>query len=336
MRQSAFNQASPFSLRDEDSPAFPLPQKGTQYSCGKAIIVGEHAVVYGARAVAIPISDFRMKAVLVPASPLRILPTGTAFSEVPIEVSIGGHPASPLLREVVEEACALLQVPPFSFSLVGYPQLPLGAGLGGSASLCVVILKVLAQSCQRDLDMQELASLANQLEKRFHGTPSGLDTAVVAFEQPISFVKGQAPRSIHLSPDQTWKFVLIDSGMRASTKVMIQQVAGFFQGSGGSQRVEACHAFAAQVEQGLQEGNLLQVASAMQEAQQMLAAAGTMTSILREIQQAAVEIGVLAAKITGAGGGGCILALLDPEKAMVQLQRLEAIFSPKAVFSVSL
>ncbi len=337
MGHSAFNQAYPFSSAEVDTRLASLPQKTTQYSCGKAIIVGEHAVVYGARAVAIPIPNFRMKATLTPSSPFRTFPSETPFSQLPIEVSIGGNAAaSPLLHEVVLEACQLLQVPPFAFSLVGYPHLPLGAGLGGSASLCVVILKALAVACQRHIEVQELAFLANQLEKRFHGTPSGLDTAVVAFEQPISFVKGQPPVLIPLSPRQKWQFALIDSGTRASTKVMIQQVAGFFQGDMGRDRVEACNELAALVEAGFREGNLPQVAVAMRRAQVILEAAGTMTPVLQEIVQTVEAIGVLAAKVTGAGGGGCILALLDPNEAASQLLRLEAAFSPHSVFSVSL
>jgi mevalonate kinase len=253
-----------------------------------------------------------------------------------LDVSIGSNPASSLLREVVEEACMLLQLTPFPFSLVGYPHLPLGAGLGGSASLCVVILKALSAACQRPLTVEELAFLANQLEKRFHGTPSGLDTAVVAFEQPISFIKGAAPVPIQLSPRQVWRFALIDSDTRASTKLMIQQVAGFFQGATGTQRLEACNGLAAEVEAGFREGNTQQVATAMQEAHGILEAAGIMTSVLQEIVQVTHTIGVLAAKVTGAGGGGCILALLDPEQADAQLQQLADVFSPRAVFQVSL
>lgn len=336
MRHSVFNQAQLFPSSESDALSSSFPQKTTQYSCGKAIIVGEHAVVYGARAVAIPILDFRMKATLTPTSPSRAFSSEAVFAALPIDVSIGGHPASPLLRDVVEEACQLLQLSPFSFSLVGYPHLPLGAGLGGSASLCVVILKALSVACQRQLDMQELAFLANQLEKRFHGTPSGLDTSVVAFEQPISFVKGAAPIPIQLSPQQSWRFALIDSGTRASTKVMIQQVAGFFQGATGQKHVETFDGLANQVETGFRLGDVSLVAHAMQQAQQLLDTAGTMTLALREIIEATAEIGVLAAKVTGAGGGGCVLALLDPEQADAQLLRLEAMFSSKMVFSVSL
>jgi mevalonate kinase len=336
LRHLAFNQARPFPSVEVEHSFSSLPQKTTQYSCGKAIIVGEHAVVYGARAVAIPIPNFRMKAILTPSSQPRNFSAETHFSQIPIEVSIGGNVASPLLREMVIEACNLLQLPPFSFSIVGYPHLPLGAGLGGSASLCVVILKALSVACQRHLEVQELAFLANLLEKRFHGTPSGLDTSVVAFEQPISFVKGEPPVLIPLSPQQKWQFVLIDSGTRASTKVMIQQVAEFFQGEAGQKQVDACNELALWVEAGFRKGNLHQVANAMQQAQRILEAAGIMTSVLREMIQVAEEVGVLAAKVTGAGGGGCILALLDPTQAAWQVSHLEAVFSSKSVFSVSL
>jgi mevalonate kinase len=304
-----------------------MAQKTTQSSCGKAIVVGEHAVVYGAEAVALPIRDFCMQATVTP------LPSSSPDT---LEVIIGGHAASPLIRGAVQEALVLLQIPSFPLSITGIPHLPVGAGLGGSASLCVVILKALAAAVGQSLSPKVLAQYAHQLEARFHGTPSGLDTAVVAYEQPISFIKGEAPRPIHLPSGQTWHFAIIDSGTRASTRMMIQQVAPFFQGSLGEARLEQFNRLAKDTRQGFQQGCVDQIGTCMIEAQRLLQQAGVIPSLLQEIIAITQQVGTLAAKVTGAGGGGCILTLLDPAHKETQLLALQQAFTPARVFSVTI
>ena len=300
-------------------------------ACGKAIIIGEHAVVYGSRAIAIPLEDLRMA--------VELKPTPTFDGSTGIQLKLGGKAVSSHLRGVVSDAFKLLRVEPFALSVDGHSHLPIGAGLGSSATLCVAILRALAGSLGRSIEPNELARFANILEARFHGNPSGLDTAVVAHEAPIVFARGAPARPLKIAPPRSadhWSFALIDSGVRASTLAMVHLASPYFAGAVGERRVARFDTLAQALMDGLGSGDLVTVAAAMDESSEYLAAAGVVTDDLRSIMSAARDRGVLAAKPTGAGGGGVILALLDPGQPAAQLEALREYFGPNRVLKTNL
>ncbi|MBM4252974.1 MAG: hypothetical protein FJ146_13460 [Deltaproteobacteria bacterium] len=300
---------------------------------GKAIIVGEHAVVYGARAVAMPVPSLKMAVNLTPSG------KQDRHGQPQIRMFIGGRPATSHLRGVVEDAFRVLELEPFAVDLEGHSTVMIGAGLGSSASLCIVILKAIAAAAGKALATVDLAHFGNQLERRFHGNPSGLDTAAVALEQAISFRKGSDPEVLQVTPpvgSAKWRFALIDSGIRSSTLSMIKVAAPYFQNSQGPERIAAFDALAEQVISGLRAGNQSLVAKGMEGAGRHLAAAGVVTEPLRTLIDQTLDVGCLAAKPTGAGGGGCILALLEPTQADSQLAKLKERLSGTYVCAVEL
>lgn len=300
---------------------------------GKAIIVGEHAVVYGARAVAMPVPNLKMAVNLTPSG------KEGRNGRPQIRMLIGGRPATSHLQGVVEDAFRVLELKPFAVDLEGHSTVMIGAGLGSSASLCIVILKAIAAAAGKALTTVDLAHFGNQLERRFHGNPSGLDTAAVALEQAIAFRKGSNPEVLQVTPpvgSSSWRFALIDSGIRSSTLSMIKVAAPYFQNSEGLERIAAFDALAQRVISGLGTGDQSLVANGMEEAGCHLAAAGVVTEPLRTLIDQTLDVGCLAAKPTGAGGGGCILALLDQKQADSQLAKLKERLSGTYVCSVEL
>ncbi|MEN9835782.1 MAG: mevalonate kinase [Pseudomonadota bacterium] len=300
---------------------------------GKAIIVGEHAVVYGARAVAMPIPNLKMAVSLTPSDKID------RNGRPQIRMLIGGRQATSHLQGVVQDAFHVLSLEPFAIDLEGHSTVMVGAGLGSSASLCIVVLKAIAAAAGKALTTAELANFGNQLERRFHGNPSGLDTAAVALEQAIAFRKGLAPEVLQVAAPKgasEWRFALIDSGIRSSTLSMIQVAAPYFQGSQGEGRIAAFDQISQQVIDGLNTGNQSLVATGMDEAGRRLAEAGVVSEPLRQLIDQTLSVGCLAAKTTGAGGGGCILALLDQEQSQSQLAKLKERLSGTYVCSVEL
>ena len=181
--------------------------------------------------------------------------------------------------------------------------------------------------------------LGNQLEKRFHGNPSGLDTAVVAHESVISFRRGEGgvPLAIASPTDSdVWPFVLIDSGLRSSTASMIRVAAPYFTGEGGDGRIARFDELAGQVATGLADGDTGCVGQAMRSAQRYLSEAGVSNGRMEEIVETCEQVGALGAKLTGAGGGGCVLALLDPATHEEQLRELKRRIGSRHVYSVRL
>ena len=301
-------------------------------ACGKAIIIGEHAVVYGARAVAMPLAAMRMQMELEPLA-----------GPGSMRLQLGNKDVPEHLAGVVADACNLLEIPPSAMDIKAQSSVFIGAGLGSSASLCIGILRLLARAHGIPLAPERLAQLGNRLERRFHGNPSGLDTAVVACEDVISFVKGQAPERVKVRLIQTdqgrglhWPFAVIDTCVRSSTMAMIQIASGYFQSLAGKSRIEHFNQLASDVLHGLTHGQMEPVASAMNEAAVHLALAGVVNQELTDVMSEARHIGALAVKPTGAGGGGCALVLLDPRHSSEQLIQLSHRLGEARVHGVSL
>ncbi|MFW7377477.1 MAG: mevalonate kinase [Oligoflexus sp.] len=308
-----------------------LPREARASTCGKAIIVGEHAVVYGAHAVAMPLKQLRMQIELKPA-----LKNHDESSE--FHLKLGGKEVSKRISDVFPEAFELLQQPTFSLNAKGHSNLPIGAGLGSSASLCIAIVKVLADSMSLDISPAELAYIGNKLEARFHGNPSGLDTSIVAFEECVYFAKHKEIQAIPQKEEckQSWEFALIDSKVRASTLAMIRLAEPFFKGASGNRHLYEFDQLASQVKDAIPSFHIDVVAEAMNRCHELLNLAGVVPHSLRQMIEDCRELGMPAAKITGAGGGGTIICLLDTERAEEQTKRLQMHFANHPVFRVSI
>jgi mevalonate kinase len=305
-----------------------------QHACGKAILVGEHAVVYGARAVALPL----------PAQRIQVsLDLATSRNLDRNHLILNGDNVPADVCHVIADAFQLLGLKPCPVYIEGHSNLAMGAGLGSSASLCVVTIRAIAGAYGIALERRDVARLGNELEKRFHGNPSGLDTAVVAYEQVIDFRRGCDPKPITLSPirisdgeTRPWRFALIDSRTRASTRSMIELARPYFTGADSREVLGEFEELVAQAIKGLSHGLVADVAAAMQTANTHLRQAGIVPRSMESIIQKCMNIGCAAAKSTGAGGGGTVIALLDPEAANRQFSELVDAFGHNYVHEVQL
>lgn len=294
-------------------------------ACGKAIIIGEHAVVYGARAVAMPLLSMRTA-----VAATRLSNPGEFRDVRDIKMFFGGKPMSEHIRSTVVDAFRTLNANPFSMRIEGAASGLVGAGLGSSAALCVVLLRAILQLLDKQVNCERLAQMANELEKRFHGSPSGLDTAVVAYERMVSFVRGTCPKITELTSkivqgeSTPWRFALIDSGLRSPTASMISAVAPYFRGSEGDRRIAAFDLAAEHSIQAICSGDQWGLAEQMKRAGAWLDEAGALNEKMRDIVRIATRFGAIAAKVTGAGGGGCVLTLWNRNTADEQLARVRA------------
>jgi mevalonate kinase len=308
-------------------------QGRVQSASGKAILVGEHAVVYGASAIAIPLENLRIELNIANLTQPRSHSITINQKKVPAEVA-----------EIVGEAIKLLGIKNAPFlSVVGHSNLPMGAGLGSSATLCIAIIKTLAEVFQCYLSTNELAQMANVLEGRFHGKPSGLDTAVIAHNQAIRFRKNSHVEHINLGSNSTpdraqveWHFALIDTHQRAATRDMIKKVAPYFQNFELDSLKDCFDAISDQVYQGLVNNEPAKVGAAMNQMHGHLLSAGAITSELAERIDYCHQIGCHGAKSTGAGGGGVVLALLEGERFQEQVRDLTEKYQPENIQTIQM
>ncbi|AXH97797.1 mevalonate kinase [Ornithinimicrobium avium] len=290
-----------------DPPAAVGPDpSGTGYAHAKAILLGEHAVVYGTPALAVPVHGLGVEARVWPA------PEGV---HVDSELFAGDASTAPgLVRPVVTALSAALD-------LVGLghgakvrilSSLPHERGLGSSAAVAAAVARAVAGLAGVELGPDALYKVVQEAERHSHGNPSGLDARAVVADTPIRFQRGRvAPVPV----GTTTTFVLADSGMAGSTARSVAGVRERLEADPSA--VERTFARIADlVEEGarqLAHGDLAALGTALSEDHRLLAWLGVSNEVLDRLVAAATAAGSAGAKLTGGGQGGCVIALADSE-----------------------
>ncbi len=278
----------------------------------KAILVGEHAVVFGHPAIAIPVSQARARAEarFVPQRPagwVRIEAPAVGLHASLAELD-AQHPLAALLRLALQEFA--LQDPP-AFELRIESTIPVAAGMGSSAAVSVAVLRALSRLFERPLSPQRICALAFEVEKIHHGTPSGIDNTVITLERPILFVRGQEPVTLAVARPLT--FLLAHTGVESSTAEAVARVRRAHEIYRQAtekifERMRGCVEAALDA---LGSGDLVSLGQAMNRNQRALRDLRLDIPQSAALVSAALEAGALGAKITGAGLGGNVIALVD-------------------------
>ncbi len=278
--------------------------RGQGSAHGKLILLGEHAVVYGAPALAVGIG-----------SGLRA--TVTRQREPDAVLSLLGERcvADATSANALERAFAALleaEVAPTSraagLEVCVQGTLPAGVGLGFSAAAGVAIARALA-SVDGSADDDQVWSRAMAWESVFHGDASGIDVAAAMHGGCLRFVRGQGRRPVVLGAGL--RFCVGLTGARSATKAMVEVVAELR----ARRRVvvdKAIDGVAALVDSAvgaLEAGEAQELGELMNLNQMLLAGLMVSSEEIELLCGEAREAGALGAKLTGAGGGGAVVAL---------------------------
>ena len=292
-------------------PARPLKAFGP----GKVILLGEHAVVYGTTALAVPLAlGVRAEAVRAESCSLR-LPSGLR------------GPRRQQLEEAFSLAADACGRPAVHLSL--YSTLPMSMGLGSSAAVSVAVAGVLLQAATGKLpSASRLRAVAHGMEVLFHGTPSGVDDACSALGVPIRFSRrgaSQAPLVRPLKLSRPFELLVALAGERRPT---LDTVAGLRRRQAvWPLRYRRLFAEVGRVaEEGARSaeaGDLEGLGDAMNVNQGLLVALGVSSPALDGMAAWLRESGALGAKLSGAGGdGGAVVGLFEKGKAQKARRQL--------------
>jgi mevalonate kinase len=157
---------------------------------GKIILCGEHAVVYGAPAIALPLLDIRASTQIEPgASGSGMQISAPATDEAWSVADVPDHPLSELAIATLRrlEALPVLGATLPDMTVTLRSDIPIARGMGSGAAVATALVRALAAHIGGTLPPDIIADLVYSCEQRYHGTPSGIDNTVIAFERAIWF-----------------------------------------------------------------------------------------------------------------------------------------------------
>lgn len=286
---------------------------------GKAILFGEHAVVFGRPALAVPISDLRARA-NVEASTQNGIRVVAPQTDEEFWLSEAGreHP----LRRAIDLTMEALQADPEGLRISVDSDIPIAAGLGSGAAVTVALIRALASHFGRALSREQQSSLAFDVEELHHGTPSGIDNTVIAFGQPVSFIRGSPPNLLEIS--EPLQLVIGDTGRTSPTADAVAGVR--LRREENRNDYEALFDEIADItvraKTALRQGKLAELGSLMNSNHACLKKMEVSTPELDELVDSARAAGAMGAKLSGAGLGGVMLALVAEDRTAAVSQAL--------------
>ena len=260
-----------------------MPNKHFGWAPGKLILSGEHAVVYGEPAIAVPSS----------------LGVGITLEEqdTPLVLPNIDSRLTAAWKEIL---------PPHGYKLSIVSDLPIGCGMGSSAAISIATLRALAATKNFQPSFDWLFEQGFVMERIFHGTPSGLDHAVSAMQQALLYRKeGPVFHTLHL---QDLQLLVIHSKEPKRTIEMVQHVRTQYPHN--QSIIKDIGAITAEIAKA-PDMSLKNLGKLITQNHILLQRLGVSTPTLDKLVEMACANGAYGAKLAGAGGGGICFALVD-------------------------
>lgn len=304
---------------------------------GKVILFGEHAVVYGHPAIAAPVTLVKATAIVADSAEpgVRLL-----APDLGLDALLHNLPETDALAASVIEfqrAARISQLPPLIITV--HSTIPIASGLGSGAAITAAIIRALARHLHRGelAEDEQVSRLTYEVEKIHHGTPSGIDNTVVAYGLPVYFERRQSGNLITpFAPRRPLRLLIADTGVRSSTRLVVGHVREQWQRDKPLyERIFAdCGRIAVDARRAIESGDLSRLGLLMDENHTVLQEMGVSSPELDRLVDAARVGGALGAKLSGAGWGGNMIALIQAEHEKRVTAALEQAGAKAALASV--
>jgi mevalonate kinase len=291
---------------------------GVGHAHSKLILIGEHAVVYGKPAIAIP---FPLKvSSRIDESSGTIMFQSAIFTGTIDSMPIKMKGISACIKETLNY---LHQ--PFQGLRIGiHSSIPLGRGLGFSAAMAAAIVRSLFSFYGQKLSQKELFFFVQIAETYAHGKPSGIDMAAVASEGPIWFQKEK--ETVPLKVGAPLYMVVADTGRIGDTRTAVENVRKRYlmEPEKVQKSMDKIEKIANAAQDALLEGDMYLLGKLLNANQNELMTLDVSDEGLNGLIDTAGHAGALGAKLTGGGLGGCMIALASSlEHAKVMAEELK-------------
>ena len=280
-------------------------------ACGKIILLGEHAVVYGRSALAAPIPlAVEARVVDAPNGVQLLIPRWNIEQRVP---PMAEHPAG--AAGILALLLQRLDLARRAMTIEVFPNVPRAMGLGGSAALAVSVIRALDAHFRLGLGAEEINAFAFECERAAHGAPSGVDNTLATYGAAMLYQAARptsgTARFTELVLAKPLPVVVGLSGKESLTARSVARVAHAWRRNrprydGLFDQIEALTQAGAQA---ARDGELGELGELMNLCHGYLNALQVSTRELEELIDIARRNGAAGAKLTGGGGGGSIVAL---------------------------
>lgn len=282
---------------------------------GKWILAGEHAVLRGVPALVFPIQS-------------RNLELSYSQGGNPLELRlIGDHgkDLQLLVWGVLEKACEIKKISRTDLkgTLLLESSIPVGAGMGASAALCVALTRWLGFLGYVNED--EYYEFARNLENLFHGESSGVDIAVALSGEGLYFIRNGERKSLQT----TWKphWYISYSGKRGVTVDAVNKVKDLLlKNPSLGEKIDIKMGKAVEIAERALKMDAKEGLPILAEAIDLAGQCFEQWSLNEGAPAKHIEWlrehGALAVKPTGSGGGGYVLSLWDREPSQDILEKL--------------
>lgn len=295
-----------------------VKQQGIGTSHAKIILMGEHSVVYGQPAIALPLPNVRLDVTLTGRQDNQQIIKSRYYNGSLIDL-----PASMVgIKKLINELIKRFNGQNDGWDLAIQSQLPAERGMGSSAASAIAIIRAFFNYYHKPLDRSLLLQLADIEEQVTHRSPSGLDAATVSSDKPLFYVKGRIGVPIEMNLEAT--LVIADTGIKGATKEAIVAVQNELATDNARAQKHINHLgqLVQQTKDYLAHNNVESLGDALNFAQTDLAALDVSDPSLDDLIHVARDNGALGAKLTGGGRGGCMIALM---KTAMGARRLASI-----------
>ncbi|MFN3979231.1 MAG: mevalonate kinase [Caldilinea sp.] len=284
----------------------------TAMAPGKIILAGEHAVVYGRPAIAAPVWQRVATATIEPAAPGAGCSLHARDVDLHLRLTVAGddEPLAVVTRLALAQL-GVAQEPDWRIEL--HSEIPIASGLGSGAALSTALVRAIFRQLGHEAEPAQVSSLVYESERFYHGTPSGIDNTVVAYGQPIWFVKGREIQPF--TPSVPLTIAIADSGVRSPTKTTVGDVRRAWQREPARYEsiFDAIGELVYATRRAMEEGDLPALGRLFDANQTLLESLDVSSETLHRLILAARRAGALGAKLSGGGRGGNVIALVEEE-----------------------
>ena len=249
--------------------------------------MGEHSVVYGYPAIAIPLQGIKVECHIYPA-------------EEKIHFDFYDT-----LSTAVYAALEYLNHTDVSITYAIRSEIPQKRGMGSSAAVSIAAIRAVFDYFEQSIDMNTLEILVNKAEIIAHSNPSGLDAKTCLSDKVITFIRNIGFSTLDLDLDAY--LVIADTGIYGNTREAVEKVAQAEEAN--LPHLAALGDLTEIVQKAIQDKDIQKIGHMMTKAHAHLQAIGVSIDVSDQLVKLSLGNGALGAKMSGGGLGGCIIAL---------------------------